>query len=184
MAGILDGQSKLFSSDGGDVPPIIRHPSFRVFAAMNPPTDVGKKELPISLRFELLFNHNTGRFLVFRLFFYCLIGAALQKFILKNWLMSKICVQLCNGNYIPIEYFSDQIDLISFIDIRYLRDITDAPIDDIVSVYLGCRATSELGDQGLVDGAGQRPRYSLRSLTRSLRATLKFLQLGIRPLNR
>ena len=26
------------------------HPNFRLFAAMNPPTDVGKKELPTALR--------------------------------------------------------------------------------------------------------------------------------------
>jgi midasin (ATPase involved in ribosome maturation) len=41
---------------------------------------------------------------------------------------------------------------------------TDAAhTDDIVSVYLGCRASAEVN---LSDGAGQRPRFSLRSLTR------------------
>lgn len=34
----------------GDTQPIVRHPQFRLFACMNPATDVGKKELPAGLR--------------------------------------------------------------------------------------------------------------------------------------
>lgn len=34
----------------GDREPIQRHPDFRLFAAMNPATDVGKKQLPAGLR--------------------------------------------------------------------------------------------------------------------------------------
>lgn len=34
----------------GDVEPIPRHPNFRLFACMNPATDVGKKDLPVNLR--------------------------------------------------------------------------------------------------------------------------------------
>jgi midasin len=49
IAGILEGQS-LCLTEKGDIEPVPRHASFRVFAAMNPPTDVGKKELPTSLR--------------------------------------------------------------------------------------------------------------------------------------
>ena len=50
---------------------------------------------------------------------------------------------------------------------RYLQDISDAPVDEIVRVYLSCRATSDGNDSvSLADGAGQKPRYSLRSLTR------------------
>ncbi|KAF2362034.1 ATPase dynein-related AAA domain [Trinorchestia longiramus] len=34
----------------GDDAPVVRHPNFRLFACMNPATDVGKKELPPGLR--------------------------------------------------------------------------------------------------------------------------------------
>jgi MoxR-like ATPase len=49
LAGILEGQSFLFTG-AGDLESIPRHPEFRLFAAMNPPTDVGKRELPSLLR--------------------------------------------------------------------------------------------------------------------------------------
>ena len=35
---------------GNNTEGIKRHPNFRIFAAMNPPTDVGKRELPANLR--------------------------------------------------------------------------------------------------------------------------------------
>lgn len=37
-------------SELGDTKPIQRHPNFRLFACMNPPNDIGKKELPPGLR--------------------------------------------------------------------------------------------------------------------------------------
>ena len=49
LTGILDGQS-LCLTEKGDLEQVQRHKDFRLFAAMNPPTDVGKKELPIALR--------------------------------------------------------------------------------------------------------------------------------------
>lgn len=30
--------------------PLVRHPDFRLFACMNPATDVGKRNLPLGLR--------------------------------------------------------------------------------------------------------------------------------------
>ena len=33
-----------------DTEPIVRHENFRLFACMNPATDVGKKELPLGVR--------------------------------------------------------------------------------------------------------------------------------------
>jgi len=135
IAGILDGQS-LCLTERGDVEPVVRHADFRVFAAMNPPTDVGKKELPASLR---------GRF-----------------------------------TEIYVAEMTDPRDLSSVVG-RYLQNISNAPVDEIVSVYLGSRLASE---NVLVDSGGQRARYSLRSLTRSLEAAKSFLGLNIRPLNR
>ena len=50
VSAVLGGSEKLFVAERGDTVAIPRHPRFRVFANMNPPTDVGKKELPPGLR--------------------------------------------------------------------------------------------------------------------------------------
>ncbi|WVQ83143.1 hypothetical protein IAT38_005281 [Cryptococcus sp. DSM 104549] len=48
---ILEGPTaSLVLTERGDVEPIARHPEFRLFACMNPATDVGKKDLPPNLR--------------------------------------------------------------------------------------------------------------------------------------
>ena len=49
LTGVLDGRS-LRLTESGDLEPIARSPDFRIFAAMNPPTDVGKRELSAALR--------------------------------------------------------------------------------------------------------------------------------------
>jgi len=49
LAGLLDGGS-IVLTEKGDSAPVPRHPSFRLFAAMNPATDFGKKDLPAGLR--------------------------------------------------------------------------------------------------------------------------------------
>ena len=43
-------RGSLYLSERGDTEPIPMHPNFRLFACMNPPTDVGKKDLPPALR--------------------------------------------------------------------------------------------------------------------------------------
>jgi midasin len=51
IATILESPSaSLVLTERGDVEPIKRHAEFRLFACMNPATDVGKKDLPPSLR--------------------------------------------------------------------------------------------------------------------------------------
>lgn len=51
LAYILDENNQSFSLlDKNDDTEIHRHPEFRLFACMNPSTDVGKKELPIGVR--------------------------------------------------------------------------------------------------------------------------------------
>eukprot|EP01080_Neovahlkampfia_damariscottae_P007220 gene7221-11536_t len=51
LSGLLEGKDgTLFITEKGDTEPIKRHPNFRLFACMNPPTDIGKKNLPPSLR--------------------------------------------------------------------------------------------------------------------------------------
>ena len=49
ISGLLDGGS-ICLTERGDVVNVPRHPNFRLFACMNPATDVGKKDLPPGLR--------------------------------------------------------------------------------------------------------------------------------------
>ncbi|XP_041831629.1 LOW QUALITY PROTEIN: midasin [Melanotaenia boesemani] len=51
LSGLLEGSAgSLVLLDRGDTEPLVRHPDFRLFACMNPATDVGKKNLPLGLR--------------------------------------------------------------------------------------------------------------------------------------
>lgn len=51
LSGLLESDSgSLTLLERGDHKPIVRHQDFRLFACMNPATDVGKKELPAGLR--------------------------------------------------------------------------------------------------------------------------------------
>ncbi|EPQ27974.1 uncharacterized protein PFL1_04301 [Pseudozyma flocculosa PF-1] len=51
LSGLLQSPSSSITlTERGDLEPIPRHPDFRLFACMNPATDVGKKELPSGLR--------------------------------------------------------------------------------------------------------------------------------------
>ncbi|KAJ9076840.1 AAA ATPase midasin [Entomophthora muscae] len=51
LSGLLqDKQGSLLLTEKGDSEEIPRHPNFRVFACMNPATDVGKRDLPPGLR--------------------------------------------------------------------------------------------------------------------------------------
>uniref|UniRef100_A0A8C6R246 Midasin n=1 Tax=Nannospalax galili TaxID=1026970 RepID=A0A8C6R246_NANGA len=51
LSGLLEGSSgSLVLLDRGDIEPLVRHPDFRLFACMNPATDVGKRNLPPGIR--------------------------------------------------------------------------------------------------------------------------------------
>ncbi|XP_054990862.1 midasin [Sorex araneus] len=51
LSGLLEGSSgSLVLLDRGDTEPLLRHPDFRLFACMNPATDVGKRNLPPGIR--------------------------------------------------------------------------------------------------------------------------------------
>ncbi|XP_010528473.1 PREDICTED: midasin [Tarenaya hassleriana] len=51
LAGVLEGvRSSFCLAERGDVKGIPRHSNFRIFACMNPATDAGKRELPLSFR--------------------------------------------------------------------------------------------------------------------------------------
>ncbi|KAI3455601.1 hypothetical protein Pfo_012264 [Paulownia fortunei] len=51
VIGVLeDEKGSLCLAERGDIDYVCRHPNFRMFACMNPATDAGKRDLPISLR--------------------------------------------------------------------------------------------------------------------------------------
>ncbi|XP_007949614.1 midasin [Orycteropus afer afer] len=51
LSGLLEGSAgSLVLLDRGDTEPLVRHPDFRLFACMNPATDVGKRNLPPGVR--------------------------------------------------------------------------------------------------------------------------------------
>ncbi|EKX38425.1 hypothetical protein GUITHDRAFT_77201, partial [Guillardia theta CCMP2712] len=51
LSGLLEGeQGSLSLTEKGEVEEVKRHPNFRLFACMNPPTDVGKKDLPMTMK--------------------------------------------------------------------------------------------------------------------------------------
>lgn len=51
LTGLLDSPSgSITLFEKGELKEIPRHPDFRLFACMNPPSDIGKKELPNAIR--------------------------------------------------------------------------------------------------------------------------------------
>ncbi|XP_058121933.1 midasin [Anopheles ziemanni] len=50
LSTILEPDGSIVLLERGDFVPIKRHPNFRIFACMNPSTDVGKKDLPVGIR--------------------------------------------------------------------------------------------------------------------------------------
>ncbi|CAH6722528.1 midasin [[Candida] jaroonii] len=128
IADLLDesvDQRSILLSEKGDIDPIKAHPDFRIFGCMNPSTDVGKKDLPLSIRsrFTEIYVHSPDR---------------------------------------------DINDLLSIID-KYIGKyaISDEWIgQDIAELYLEAKNLSE--SNRIVDGANQKPHFSIRTLTRTL----------------
>ncbi|XP_011196368.2 midasin [Zeugodacus cucurbitae] len=50
LSTILEPDGSVVLLERGDFTPVKRHPDFRIFACMNPNTDVGKKDLPVGIR--------------------------------------------------------------------------------------------------------------------------------------
>ncbi|XP_059609312.1 midasin [Phlebotomus argentipes] len=50
LATILEPDGSIVLLEKGDYVPVERHPDFRLFACMNPNTDIGKKDLPVGIR--------------------------------------------------------------------------------------------------------------------------------------
>lgn len=50
LSNLLESNGTVTIYEKADSKPITRHPNFRLMAAMNPATDVGKKDLPPGIR--------------------------------------------------------------------------------------------------------------------------------------
>uniref|UniRef100_A0A224YTK3 Midasin n=1 Tax=Rhipicephalus zambeziensis TaxID=60191 RepID=A0A224YTK3_9ACAR len=120
LAPVLDGSSPVLF-ERGDQEPLKRHPEFRLFACMNPATDVGKKDLPAGIR---------SRF-----------------------------------TEVYLEEPLEEGDL-ELVAAAYLGGSGSPPLRACVSLYLSLRKAAQ---EGLTDGTGSRPHYSLRTLCRALR---------------
>ncbi|KAF8942691.1 AAA ATPase midasin [Haplosporangium gracile] len=126
LSGLLqDENGSILLAERGDSEPVVRHKNFRVFACMNPATDVGKKDLPPGLR-----NRFTE--------FYVHPPDARREDLLE--IIKK---------YLEAAAVGDQRAMI-----------------DIADFYLAVKALSSA--HKLADGAGQRPHFSMRTLTRAL----------------
>ncbi|KAH3671433.1 hypothetical protein WICMUC_004613 [Wickerhamomyces mucosus] len=118
-------QRSILLSEKGQVESIQAHKDFRIFACMNPATDVGKRDLPLSIRsrFTEIYVHSPD---------------------------------------------ADISDLLQIID-RYVGRfaLSDEWVgNDIAQLYLEAKELSE--SNKIVDGANQKPHFSIRTLTRTL----------------
>ncbi len=122
IAGLLDGErGGLTVAERGDIAAVPRHPEFRLFAAMNPATDAGKRELPAPLR-----NRFTELW----------VGEPRQR-----------------------------EDLAAIVAQRLVPACAAAPVAGVVDFYLAAKGEA---DATLQDGAGHKPAYNLRTLSRAL----------------
>ncbi|WPK27495.1 hypothetical protein PUMCH_004884 [Australozyma saopauloensis] len=118
-------QRSVLLSERGDIDATIAHPDFRIFGCMNPSTDVGKRDLPSSIRsrFSEIYVHSPDK---------------------------------------------DRDDLTMIVD-RYINRYAvgdEWVVEDIAELYLAAKALSDANK--IVDGAGQKPHFSIRTLTRTL----------------
>ncbi|KAG5519126.1 hypothetical protein PMAC_002214 [Pneumocystis sp. 'macacae'] len=125
ISGILQEKGSIFLSEKGDIDPVHFHPNFRLFACMNPSTDIGKRDLSLSLRsrFTEFFVHS------------------------------------------PDQSFDDLFSIIH----KYIGHLTfsdEKILYDIAHFHL--KAKHLENENILVDSSGQKPHYSIRTLTRTL----------------
>ena len=130
LCGLLDdAHGSITLTEKGDAEAVVRHPDFRIFAAMNPATDAGKKDLPASIR---------SRFTE----------------IYVDELIDPLQLRSVAARYL------DKAVSTSGVPLEHSESVMSS-----VDMYLKCRSLSE---QSLVDGGGQRPRYTMRTLCRTL----------------
>ena len=121
----LGDAPSILLTEAGDVERVYAHDNFRIFGAMNPATDVGKRDLAMSLRSRFTEYYISSPD--------------------KDPESLKVVIKAYLGSYVH-------------------NDIQ--VVQDIAQLYLKIRKLSE--ENQLVDGADQKPHYSLRTLTRLL----------------
>lgn len=130
LAGLLDGKALLLA-ERGDLTPLLPHPSFTLFAAMNPPGDAGKRALQPSIR---------------------------ERF-------TELRVPEAGGE-----------ELVRLV-LAYLAPLRLSQAPSLAQAMTAFYAQAlEASRTSLQDGTGQRPRYSLRTLTRALTYAVGLLQ--------
>lgn len=134
----IDDVPTLILPDTGNTEPIQAHKDFRIFGAMNPATDIGKRDLPTSLR---------SRF-----------------------------------TEIYLDHPDQDLENLSLIIRVYLGNCNNLDLHiatDIAHLYLEVQKLA--AKNVLVDGASQKPHFSLRTLTRTLIYVTDILSLyGLR----
>ena len=129
LAGLLsdkaEGAASILLSEKGDIERVYAHPDFRIFGAMNPATDIGKRDLPSGLR---------SRFTEYY-----------------------------------IESPDKDLESLKQVINAYLGDYVHSDVQvtqDVAQLYLEIKQLEV--ENRLVDGADQKPHFSLRTLTRML----------------
>jgi midasin len=146
LCGLLDDSTgSLTLTERGDAVAVERHSDFRLFAAMNPATDAGKKDLNPAIR---------SRFT--------------EMFV--DELLDPVELRVVAGKYISAVLPAGDRP----------PEHTDVVVS-VVNLYLHCR---DLAERELVDGSGQKPRYTLRTLTRALTAARTLVLEQKLPLKR
>jgi midasin len=120
----VDGRPSILLTESGNAERIYAHRDFRIFGAMNPATDIGKRDLPMGLRsrFTELFIEAPDKDL-------------------EN--LVPVVKAYLGENHVDVRAATDVAQL--YIEIKRLVDANQ-----------------------LVDGAKQKPHFSLRTLTRTL----------------
>ncbi|KAK9245981.1 hypothetical protein V1506DRAFT_513913 [Lipomyces tetrasporus] len=114
-------------SETGDMEAVQAHPNFRLFACMNPATDIGKRDLPAGFRARFTEIH---------------VGSPDQ----------------------------DPADLLAIVE-KYIGQLAvgndgEGACQDVANLYLEAKRLAE--DHLIVDGATQKPHFSIRTLSRTL----------------
>ncbi|CAL8083642.1 unnamed protein product [Calicophoron daubneyi] len=145
LSGLLDSdRGSITLVERGDKQPLVRHPDFHLFAAMNPSTDIGKRDLPVGLR-----NRFTEIYV-----------PELDPG------PEKRSDRTQENSVVAMSESADREDL-AILTRAYLLALSPTPsqISTLVRLYA---ALKQAAREGLVDGVGQRPHFSLRTLCRAL----------------
>ncbi|TPP58779.1 Midasin [Fasciola gigantica] len=129
-----------------DKEPLPRNSNFHLFAAMNPSTDVGKRELPVGLR-----NRFTEIYV-----------PELNPGVVTDADDRTLRIDSKSSNAIRSEVESSDREDLCILTRSYLVALSPSPVQvtTVVRLYAALRHAAV---EGLVDGVGQRPHFSFGS---------------------